>query len=44
MKRKISFAQAKRQYPHRFTMEHLPEWAKQIRPGWYVLRSALSFG
>ncbi|MBA8798658.1 hypothetical protein FHW77_002377 [Agrobacterium sp. RC10-4-1] len=26
--RKITFAEAKRQYPNRFTMEHVPQWAK----------------
>lgn len=27
-KRPISFAAAKAQFPHRFTMEHVPAWAK----------------
>lgn len=27
--RVISFEQAKARYPHRFTMEHLPQWAKK---------------
>jgi hypothetical protein len=27
MKRPISFEQAKAQYTHRFTMEHVPVWA-----------------
>lgn len=26
--RKISFEQAKARYPHRYTLEHVPEWAK----------------
>lgn len=26
--RPISFAEAKRLYVHRFTMEHIPQWAK----------------
>lgn len=29
MKRPISFDQAKNLYVHRFTLEHLPEWAKR---------------
>ena len=28
-KRKISFDQAKLDYPHRFTCEHVPQWAKK---------------
>jgi hypothetical protein len=27
--RAITLAQAKSQYPHRFTMEHVPDWAKR---------------
>lgn len=29
MKRAISFAAAKAQYPHRYTMEHVPVWARK---------------
>jgi len=28
MRRLISFEEARRQYVHRYTMEHKPEWAK----------------
>ena len=28
-KRKITFTEAKRKFPARFTMEHVPEWAKK---------------
>jgi hypothetical protein len=28
---KLSFAEACAQYVHRFTMEHVPQWAKQVR-------------
>lgn len=27
--RVISFEEAKRRYPHRFTMEHVPAWARE---------------
>lgn len=29
MSRVISFEEAKRRYPHRFTMEHVPVWARE---------------
>ncbi len=29
MKRKLSFERAKAQYVHRYTMEHVPAWAKE---------------
>lgn len=28
-KKAISFAQAKRMYPHRYTLEHVPAWASK---------------
>ena len=31
MARSISFAQACEQYPHRFTMTHVPTWARRVR-------------
>lgn len=27
--RKISFEQAKAQYPHRYTVDHVPSWARK---------------
>lgn len=30
--KKLSFEQACAQYVHRFTMEHVPAWAKNVRP------------
>lgn len=30
--RKVSFEQAKAQYVHRYTMEHVPAWARQTAP------------
>lgn len=30
MTRKVSFEQAKRMYIHRYTMEHVPQWAKGV--------------
>lgn len=27
-----TFEQAKARYPHRFTMEHVPQWARTVRP------------
>jgi septal ring-binding cell division protein DamX len=33
MSRKISLAAAKAAYPHRFTLEHVPAWARQQRVG-----------
>lgn len=34
--RRLSFAKACAQYVHRFTMEHVPQWAKQeLSPGKY---------
>jgi hypothetical protein len=30
-KRKISFALAKAQFIHRFTMEHVPAWSRNVR-------------
>lgn len=33
-RRPVSFEQARAQYPHRFTMEHVPQWArKPLSPG-----------
>ena len=29
MNRPISFEQAKTQFPYRYTMEHVPDWARQ---------------
>lgn len=29
MTRKLTFAEAKAQYIHRFTMEHVPAWARE---------------
>lgn len=44
--RKVSFEQARAQYPHRYTMEHVPSWAlvppdvlkkgEKQRPGYYA--------
>lgn len=31
MRRKITLEQAKSQYVHRFTMDHVPQWARQRR-------------
>lgn len=31
--RPITFEQAKAQYVHRYTMEHVPAWAREINPG-----------
>jgi hypothetical protein len=31
-KRPVSFEQAKARYVHRFTMEHVPDWAKRPAP------------
>lgn len=46
MKRIISLEHAKSQYPHRYTMEHVPNWAlvapdalkrgEKVRPGYYA--------
>lgn len=33
MSRPISFERAKAQYLHRYTLEHVPEWARKINPG-----------
>ena len=37
-RRKISFEDACAQYPHRFTMDHTPAWARNPMPngGWYA--------
>lgn len=32
MTRKLSFERAKAQYVHRFTMDHVPQWARKARP------------
>lgn len=32
MTRKLSFEQAKAKYVHRYTMEHVPQWAKEPAP------------
>lgn len=37
--RPVTFQQAKAQFPHRYTMEHVPNWAKLPNPGngkWYA--------
>lgn len=31
MKRPITFEQAKSRYVHRFTMQHIPAWAREVR-------------
>lgn len=33
MTKTISFAKAKQQYPHRYTLEHVPQWASKPCPG-----------
>lgn len=33
MKRKLTLAEAKAWYPHRFTMEHVPAWARRPMQG-----------
>lgn len=32
MSKPVTFAAAKAQYPHRFTMEHVPAWAREPAP------------
>lgn len=32
MKRPKTFTEATAQYVHRFTMEHVPNWARDVRP------------
>lgn len=32
MSRSITFEEAKRIYPHRFTLEHVPAWSQQMLP------------
>ncbi len=33
MSRPVTLAQARAQYPHRFTMDHVPAWARQNMGG-----------
>jgi hypothetical protein len=33
MPRPITFEQARAQYPHRYTMEHIPDWARKLCDG-----------
>lgn len=38
MKRKLTLEQAKARFPHRYTMEHCPRWAREARvpEQWYA--------
>lgn len=31
-KQRPTLQQARNQYPHRFTCEHVPQWARKVRP------------